>query len=134
MLRDRDYQAGREIDALIHKEVFGREDEPLPYSTNVDAADLLVKRFDLQVMPVFELTPSLAPDHLERDLETGRYKQEPLEYSVISLEDENGEKLVRHFPLRPHPHLRSAARYWSLPATLKRPGFHSIYSVTAPVE
>lgn len=105
MLRDRDYQAGREIDALIHKEVFGRDDEPLPYSTNVDAADLLVKRFDLQVMPVFELTPSLTPDHLERDLETGRYKQEPLEYSVISLEDENGKNVVRSFSAAPTPTL-----------------------------
>lgn len=105
MLRDRDYQAGREIDILIHKEVFGRDDEPLPYSTNVDAADLLVKRFNLQVMPVFELTPSLPPDHMERDRETGRYKQEPLEYSVISIEDEHGENVIRSFSAAPTPTL-----------------------------
>ena len=105
MLRDRDYQAGREIDVLIHKEIFGRDDEPLPYSTNVDAADLLIKRFNLQVMPVFELTPSLPPDHLERDRETGRYKQEPLEYSVISIEDEHGKNTIRSFSSAPTPTL-----------------------------
>ena len=105
MRLDRDHHAGRELDALIHKEAFGRDDEPLPYSTNIDAADLLVKLFNLQVMPVFELTPSLPPNHLERDPETGRYPQAPLEYSVISLGDENGSKVIRSFASAPTPTL-----------------------------
>jgi len=86
------YEAGHEIDALIHNKIFHKFDAPPPYSSNERVATWLLEYFKLVLMPVREMSS------LELDSDSQEINGEVVAFAVhtplLSEQDDFGFELL----------------------------------------